>query len=141
MNIARIKIELINSEAGRCIAINDYRVAGPKPIHGVVVSEWSADQNDVLRAFLTPDQKHEWLSEELHVAPLSGSERYLKSELAHELKMNAALTRAVNRTVDRLHDLPRYLRDNEARVLGDIVGECLDELREAAREEGDQNAT
>lgn len=131
MNIARIKIELINSEAGRCIAINDYRVAGPKPIHGVVVSEWSADQNDVLRAFLTPDQKHEWLSEELHVTPLSGSERYLKSELAHELKVSARLVERVTQLESALETAIHNLNaGNDPKFLADYLRLTLDQKGE-----------
>lgn len=65
-----VTVELIDGEAGRCIGINDYRICGPKPIHGVVVSSWKTTKNDILRAFLTPDQKHDWLAKDLTVTPV-----------------------------------------------------------------------
>lgn len=65
-----VSVELIDGETGRCIGINDYRICGPKPIHGVVVTLWKTTKNDVLRAFLTPDEKHDWLAKDLTVVPV-----------------------------------------------------------------------
>lgn len=66
----QIAVELIDGETGRCIGINEYRVCGPKPIRGVVVTSWKTTKNDVLRAFLTPDEKHDWLTKDLTVVPV-----------------------------------------------------------------------
>lgn len=87
-----INVELIDGETGRCIGINDYRICGPKPIHGVVVSLWTTTKNDVLRAFLTPDEKHDWLAKGLQVVP---AERYATLVEQRE----------------QLVDLLRYLKD------------------------------
>lgn len=87
----RVTVELIDGEAGRCIGINEYRVCGPKPIHGVVVTSWKTTRNDILRAFLTPDEKHDWLAKDLTVVPaeharlaalMPGLEAVLREELS-----------------------------------------------------------
>lgn len=44
-------IDEIRGCEGNCIAINDYRVAGPKPWGGgIVVKNWVADVDDVIRS-------------------------------------------------------------------------------------------
>jgi hypothetical protein len=44
-------IDEIRGCEGNCIAINDYRVAGPKPWGcGIVVKNWVADIDDVIRS-------------------------------------------------------------------------------------------
>lgn len=67
----RVKVELINGVEGQCVGVNDYRICGPKPWGGgSVAKSWTTDKNDVLRAFLTPDQKHAWLADELEVVSM-----------------------------------------------------------------------
>jgi hypothetical protein len=45
---------------------------------------------------------------------------------------------ACQRAARRLHDLPRYLRENGHRVIGDIVAECLADCNAAVQlTEGD----
>jgi len=58
----KIKIQVIKGMYGDSLAINDYRVAGPKVgMRGKIVQEWVADKKDVLDAFRTPDERHERL--------------------------------------------------------------------------------
>jgi len=58
----KIRIEIIKGINGNCLAINDYRVAGPKVgVSGKVIQQWIADKEDVLDAFRTPDERHERL--------------------------------------------------------------------------------
>lgn len=64
----RVTVELINGVEGQCVGINDYRICGPKPWGGGSVAQsWTTDKNEVLRAFLTPDEKHAWLADDLEV--------------------------------------------------------------------------
>lgn len=46
-----VDIKLINGVEGLCIAINDNRIAGPKPWGGGAVMEsWRARRDDIARA-------------------------------------------------------------------------------------------
>ena len=46
-----IKIEIINGIAGYCLAINDTRVAGPKPLGGgVVTNAFIASREEIMKA-------------------------------------------------------------------------------------------
>lgn len=66
----RIAVHLIDGVEGQCVSVNDYRICGPKPYGGGSITQsWTTTKEDVLRAFLTPDQKHEWLSKELAIIP------------------------------------------------------------------------
>ena len=41
----KVKITIIQGSQGKCIAVNDTRVAGPKPMGGgTVVNEWFVDK-------------------------------------------------------------------------------------------------
>ena len=66
-----IVVRLIDGVEGQCVSINDYRVCGPKLLGGGTLAQrWTTTKEDVLRAFLTPDQQHEWLSKELAIIPV-----------------------------------------------------------------------
>lgn len=51
MNNDKVTIEVINGCEGKCIAINNYRVAGPKPWGGGTVEKsWTVEKREILRA-------------------------------------------------------------------------------------------
>lgn len=51
MSEDKVKIELINGCEGKCIYINDYRVAGSKPYGGGYAEKtWMANRKDILKA-------------------------------------------------------------------------------------------
>lgn len=51
-----ICIDEIKGCEGNCITMNDYRVAGPKPLGGgIVVKNWVASVDDVIRALRDND--------------------------------------------------------------------------------------
>lgn len=53
----KIRIEVISGVEGDCVAINDYRVAGPKPWGGGQVKKvWECDKKDILRALQVEDE-------------------------------------------------------------------------------------
>lgn len=51
MDSDKIKIELVRGREGKCICINDYRVAGSKPWGGGYTEySWIANKDDILKS-------------------------------------------------------------------------------------------
>lgn len=86
-----VKVELINGVEGQCVAVNDYRICGPKPWGGgSIAKSWTTDKNDVLRAFLTPDQKHAWLADELEVVSVNQHQALVAERESYAQLLKAA---------------------------------------------------
>jgi hypothetical protein len=71
----------------------------------------------------------------------------LRGETANLTAKNERLTAerdtlraAATAALDRLHDLPRFLRANDVRVIGEIVAEVLDSFRAATATTGEESA-
>lgn len=51
MNNEKVKIEIVSGCEGKCIYINDYRVAGSKPWGGGTTEKsWTVDKGEILKA-------------------------------------------------------------------------------------------
>lgn len=51
MDKEKVTIEIVNGCEGKCIYINDYRVAGSKPWGGGrVETSWTVDKKEILKA-------------------------------------------------------------------------------------------
>ena len=49
--MAKIFVEVVLGVEGRCLVINDIRVAGPKPWGGgKVIKRWIVDEKDIIEA-------------------------------------------------------------------------------------------
>ena len=71
MNEDKVKIELINGCEGKCICINDYRVAGSKPWGGGYVEKtWMANRKDIINAlkiYKTVEQECDGCGKHFHI--------------------------------------------------------------------------
>ena len=55
-----MKLTIISGVAGPSVYLNDSRIAGEKPWGGGhVVQEWTIDPEDIERALMTPDERHD----------------------------------------------------------------------------------
>ena len=68
----QITVELIKGVQGYCVGVNNYRICGPKPWGGGSIERaWKTTKNDVLAAFLSPDERHQWLADDLTVVSVN----------------------------------------------------------------------
>ena len=58
-----VNIKIFSGPIRPSLYINDYRVAGPKPAPGSpMLAEWTITKEEILKAFMTPDERHEALT-------------------------------------------------------------------------------
>lgn len=49
--MSTVKLEIIQGPEGKCVSLNDYRIAGPKPWGGGrIVQSWDVEIDDIERA-------------------------------------------------------------------------------------------
>lgn len=121
----QIKVELINGVEGQCVAVNDYRICGPKPYGGgSVAKSWTTDKNDILRAFLTPDEKHAWLADGLQVVSVNQHQALVaeRERLSRTLRQvrNAALVWADSQYLETAQTGLRQMASDVDKVLTSI---------------------